>query len=409
MALFHSILTATDTVQQSGSKAPLILAGVLGALLLIAFCIGLKKGARRISWTGLVWLVAGVAFLLLHKYVSATLNTALASVAQFLPEASRQYAGTLALAVGAVVDTLVLYGVFTLIFRPREKRRKKKFDKYDDDDFDDEYDDEETMFRKDYDKPSIVGRLLGGLLCAVNVGMILAVTVGTALLLLNGTGLKTHWAGLFGNATVQKAIGYANQYALDLLLIGILVAFACKGNKKGFLETLRGLLMNLGIIAVLIYAFYLPFGATATGVAPVGVKGAVFRLVYRCEVAVASIGESAVSVAPIASKIVAGLLLAILFVAATLLINWLLKLAIKGVHKVGVLQAVNGSIASVIYLVVGAAVCVAIWMLFAVLAYYEIFNIANFFTDGATLSNAFLKACQGYIHPILDAFPATGA
>ena len=102
-------------------------------------------------------------------------------------------------------------------------------------------------------------------------------------------------------------------------------------------------------------------------------------------------------------------MLAILFVAATLLINWLLKLAIKGVNKVGVLQAVNGSIASVIYLVVGAAVCVAIWMLFAVLAYYEIFNIANFFTDGATLSNAFLKACQGYIHPILDAFPATGA
>ena len=397
MALYHSILTATN-----GTKPPLILAGVLGGLLLIAFCIGFKKGARRISWTGLVWLVAGAVFMLLNKY----LGTAFASNFTFVKADIRRYASTLVLAVGAVVGTLVLYGVCTLVFRPKTKRAKKMFDKYDeydeDDDFDDDFDDEELV-RKNKKTVSIAGRFLGGLLCMLNTGMILAVTVGTALLLLNGTGLKTHWAGLFGNAIIQKAIAYANRYALDLVLIGILVAFACKGKKKGFVETLRGLLTSWGMLGALVFAFYLPFKVTKTGIAPAGVQGTVFRLVYRCEVAVGTVGKMA-QFAPLLSKILAGVLLAIVFVTAMVLVNWLLKLAVKGIGKVGVLKGIDGSIACAIYLVVGAVICVAIWALLTVLAYYEIFNIATFFTDGASLSNAFLKTCQSYINPILDVF-----
>lgn len=410
MMPLHSILTAAGTAQ-GGSKGPMILAIVLGALLLIAFCIGLKKGARRVSWTGTVWLAAGVVFLLLHKYLGAKLNDLLSQKITFLHESVRPYLGSLVLALGAVVGTLILYGVFTLLFRPKIKWKRKKFDRYafeDNDDYydydDDEEDDEDgkRMVRKGYGTPSAVSRILGGLLCAVNIGMILAVTVGIALMLLSGTGLKTDWGGFFSHAIVQKAIGYANKYALDLLLIGILVAFACKGKKSGFVETLRTLLMNLGMIAVVVAAFYLPFAMTATGVAPKDFGGStVFGLVQRCEVAIVSMGGAVAAVAPIVSKIVAGLLLAILFVAALLFVNWLLKLAVKGISKVGLLRTVDGSIACVIYLVVGAAVCAVIWVLFAVLAYYEIFNIANYFTDAATLSNAFLKACQAYIDPML--------
>ncbi len=413
MMPLHSILTAAGTAQ-GGSKSPIILAIVLIALLLLAFCIGLKKGARRVSWTGTVWLAAGVIFLLLHKYLAAKLNESLSTVFTFLPATVRPYSGTLVLALGAVIGTLILYGVFTLLFRPKIKWKKKDSDRYtldadgveyDEDyyDYDDyeDYEDRKEMIRKGYGTPSFGGRLLGGLLCAVNIGMILAVAVGIALLLLNGTGLKTYWSGFFSNATVQKAIGYADKYALDLLLIGILVAFACKGKKNGFVETLRTLLMNLGMIAVVVAAFYLPFAMTASGVAPAGAGGTVFGLVQRCEIAIVSMGGTVASVAPIVSKIVAGLLLAILFVAAMLLVNWLLKLAVKGISKVGLLRTVDGSIACVIYLVVGAAVCAVIWVLFAVLAYYGIFNIANYFTDAATLSNAFLKACQAYIDPIL--------
>ncbi|MBQ8323196.1 MAG: hypothetical protein IJX91_04440 [Clostridia bacterium] len=419
MMPFHSLLTAAGTAQGGGSKAPLILAVVFGAILLIAFCIGLKKGARRVSWTGTVWLAAGLIFLLLQKYLGAKIGDALSTKVTFLGETVRPYLGTLVLALAAVIGTLILYGVFTLIFRPKIKWKKKNSDRYtldadgveyDEDyyDYDDyeDYEDRMEMVRKGYGTPSVGGRLLGGLFCAVNAGMLLAVAAGIALLLLNGTGLKTVWSGFFGNATVQNLVSLAGRYAFDLLLIGILVAFACKGRKNGFVETLRTLLVNLGSIALVVAGFYLPFKTTATGVAPAGAGGMIFRFVARCETAVVSMGDSVAQFAPIIAKIVAGFLLAIAFIAALLLINWLLKLAVKGISKVGFLRTVDGSVACVIYLVVGVAVCAVILALFAVLAYYGVFDISNFFAGETTLSNAAFEACRAYIDPMLKNFGA---
>lgn len=40
---------------------PLIVAIVGIVILLVAFCIGFKKGGRRVSWGGLIWIVAGAA------------------------------------------------------------------------------------------------------------------------------------------------------------------------------------------------------------------------------------------------------------------------------------------------------------------------------------------------------------
>ena len=71
MMPFSSILAA-ETAGTSNLEwlkyLPLIVAIVGGILLLVAFCIGFKKGARRVSWGGVIWLVSGVAFFLLQYY-----------------------------------------------------------------------------------------------------------------------------------------------------------------------------------------------------------------------------------------------------------------------------------------------------------------------------------------------------
>ncbi len=409
MTPLHTILNNTlSATAQSAQQYVLLIVGAFAVILLIAFLIGLKKGARRISWTGIVWLVASVAFVLAGKAFGEEIRKNTISFASRFAKDVQPHIGTLLLAMGAVVVVLLLYGIVSLFLRPSTKGKVKRIDPYsvsvDEMEYEEEYEEyqqKRQYWQSGYQGPNLAGRLLGGVLCVLNVGMVLAVVVAVATLFINATELKAYTNGLFENDSVKTLLSYAKQYAMDFLFIGILVAFACKGRKKGFLETLRSLLMGVGTIAVLFLAFYLPFKTTAEGVELEGVSTVVYNLVSRCEQAVASMGGRIGSFAPILSKIGAGILLAIVFVTVVLLINWALKTIIQSIMEVKTLRVIDGGVALIIYLIVGFIVCVAIWALLAVLAYYDVFAVDNLFAKGYTLSNAFFKVCQSYVNSIL--------
>jgi hypothetical protein len=85
MSVFAMLTSVGTGLEQYYPYLPLAVAVFCAVILLIAFCIGAKKGARRVSWGGFVWLFAAGAFIALDKVVFAEgnpLTSAFAGVAE---------------------------------------------------------------------------------------------------------------------------------------------------------------------------------------------------------------------------------------------------------------------------------------------------------------------------------------
>ena len=81
MLPLSSILTAAATGEVDLQQLlPTILIVVCGIVLLIAFFVGFAKGWRRVSWAGCVWLVACLAFFLLHGGIGEAFAQTLAPI-----------------------------------------------------------------------------------------------------------------------------------------------------------------------------------------------------------------------------------------------------------------------------------------------------------------------------------------
>lgn len=399
---------------------PTILAAVTGTLLLIAFFVGLKKGVRRVSWAGAVWLASALVFFALQAKLGDKIEGFLSPfVSKFVTAELVSHACSFILAIATVLVALLLNGLLSLIFRPRVAYKNKQSDAHtlDEDgvEYDEDYEDYDDY--EDYGSrrepvysgcqtPSVFGRILGSIMCMINMASILIVIYGVLIFALEATPLGSHQAlqplyeaKLFGVTVMPLASAYASRFAMDTFVMGILVAFACKGNKNGLLETIRVLIVNVGSIVAVILCFYLPFSKYA------GEGGNYFlhTLVDRCRVPVnALLGESAAAFVPVVSKIVSGFLLAVAVVVVVLLLNWLLKKLVDIVENVGFLRVIDGALSGVAYLIIGIVVVLAVWIVWYILARVGVFNVTELFSEGAVLSNGIFKACEVYVEPFLQ-------
>ena len=384
---------------------PFVVAGVVAVAVVIAFFVGVSKGFRRVSWKGLVWLAAGAGYFLIMKYEVG--KTVLDKLGAFAP---------IGCALACVLAALVLYGVFSLLFRPRLVQVAKEGDRYtrgengieyDDegDDYDDyaDYQSDEITMRKGYRKPTVLGRFFGGIFCMLNAATIAIAVVSMLLLIVDCTKLKELMPALYeiklGEINVMSfAMGYVSTYALDFVFMGIVIAVALAGRQKGLLESLRFILVKvLGTVAVLA-CFYLPFSKFAAA------DGGVYLLIKileRCTAFITSIGLSG-TIAAIVAKLVAGLLTCAFVVILLVVLNWLMKKLIWFVEGVGFLRTVDGALACVAYVLVGALVAISVWAVLYVLNYYGIFLASEMFTDGATLTESLFVLFEQYLAPILD-------
>lgn len=417
---------------------PIALAVICGVILLVAFCVGCKKGARRVSWTGLFWLIAAVLFCLLQgvlvEKIAPFMETLASKITALLPmegealtkmeNAASAFLPAFTVALGVVLIALIVYGVFALFFRPKIKYVRKNSDvyvmdengfEYDEDyeDYDDyeEYTSRRAPVRIGCGTPSFFGRVMGGLLCLINAAMITATVVILGLFLLNATTLKDGaLAGLFTYKVadveiVPLIVAFAQKYAMDVFLIGILVAFACKGRKNGFMESLRKLLVNIGSIVAVALCFWLPFSKLAVQNAEG--TNLLASLVGRCGSAMTTVlGEKLGQFGPTVGKILAGILLAVVVILFFVLLNWIMKKLVAVVEKYGFTRSVDGALAGLIYLVFGIIVCVLVWVVWYVLARYGIFNVEELFTSEATLSKGLFDVCDASLSPLLDKMEA---
>jgi hypothetical protein len=414
------MLTSVGTgIEQYYPYLPLAVAIFCAVILLTAFCIGLKKGARRVSWSGFVWMFAAGAFIVLDKvaFVEGNpLSAAFAGIASLLVSTQKQavvvaeFLGAFALAAICCLVALILYGVCSLLFRPTIKRVKKNADiytideegiEYDEEyyDYDDyeEYESRTTIRRKGYGTPSFGGRILGGVICMVNAAMVLAVIVFVALFAIDATSLKeTAIGAIYQVPLVHTLVDYAGTYALDVAFIGIIISYACKGQQKGLIETVRAVISSLGGLAGAIFSFYLPFS-------PLAQDGFIGEYVNRCiDAGNALFGSTLPDIAPIIGQILAGLILCIFIFILLKIIDKLLKKLSHAVYANGVLRVIDGSIACLIYFVVGVVEVTLIWAAWYVLSFYGIFQAELLFTADSSLSSGMFATLDALLFPLLS-------
>ena len=400
---------------------PLIVLAVFGIVALIAFLIGLKKGFRRVSWTGATWLFSGIAFFFIWRKWGGVLGAKLNTIFSRFPlrEGAISFVSAFAFAAACILVMLIFSGIFSLIFRPHVRWRKKRSDRYSLDydgvEYDEEYEDyddyeqyetRKEQVKKGYGTPSFFGRILGALCCTVNVLMILSVAFGIFMLMLGETAYKNGalsvlFAYRLGNLNVSAwAYGFAQKYAFDFLLLGILVLIAYVGRKNGFMSTIRILVVKVGGVVGVLACFYIPFSAMAGSPADGGIR--LFHvLVNRCANGMTTLFGVA-TVGAIVGKIVAGLVLLAFLIVVLLIVNFLLKKLVKVINGVGFFRVIDGSLSAVAYLLVGVLVCVVLWAGFFLLSYYGIFEFDVMFAKGSVLSSSLLDACEAYLKPLLE-------
>ncbi len=379
---------------------PYVVAGVVALALVIALCIGIAKGFRRVSWSGLVWLAAFIGFILLEKYGVA--DSLLAPLGAF---------ATLALAAGCLLISLVLYAVLALLFRPKRVKVAKTGDRvlrdgngfeyeteaveYDDYD---EYEFDERLYKK-YKKPSFFGRLFGGIFCLINAAAVSATVIAVALLIVHGTQIGAATPALyemkvFGFAFVPVVLPYVVDYALDFLFMGIALAIALKGRRQGFFESLRVLLVKVGALAAIVLCFYLPFSAY---VAEDNLLG---KALFKCTQFVEYFGLSGM-LAPIVAKLVTGVLFSIFVVVAFILVNWLFKKLVRAVDGVGVLRTLDSTLACLVYFAIGLIVAALVVALGYVLNHYGVFFIEAVTSGKSLISQNLFALFDIYVEPFL--------
>ena len=247
MISLHSILAVGDTMKQ----IPKIFAIVAGVLIAIAFTIGFLKGFRKVSWNGLIWATAGSIFLLISRSINPT------------GSATQKFIVAMAIALLCIGAALALYGVLAYYLRP--KVRWIKDDVNGDTtlaeyglEFEPEYldyDGEHEMqpygkriHRTGFTPPCFAFRLLGGIVCAINVAVVLWAIASVLLLFINATSLAEKNLGLMlQGKTVQKFLEFAQLACLEMLAIGLVISIARKGYSNSLVNSLRVILVSLGV------------------------------------------------------------------------------------------------------------------------------------------------------------------
>ncbi len=395
----HSILAIQDTVSLLGP----IGAAFCAVVLLIAFSGGFAKGFRRVRWGGLIWCTASLVFILLNTF------TPVGALAQGFGAF-----GMLGCALGCALAVLALYGVLALFVRPRMRWIKDKINgddslaeyglefepEYVDYDGENDYEPYGKILQKTgCQPPSVFGRLLGGLTCAVNAAMALFGVMSFVLIMIGTTKLaEGNFGAILTVPLLKSFFDVVINYALDILTLGLALCIAIKGYQKGFFESLRTLIVKVGGLAAVALCFYLPFSPYAT--ATDGVFYLVAQLVERSSNAFGSLG----ALAPIIGKVFAGLILAIFAIVAFVLLNVFLTRCGGWIERIRLTRTVDGCLSVVLYAIIGAAVCIGIWFVFGALDCLDIVLFRQAIGEKATLSKALLAYTSSVMEGVLAPF-----
>ena len=395
MISLHSVLSLVDVI----STASLT---VVAVILLIAFSIGFVKGFRKVSWTGLRWATAALLFIGLCKKVPLTGSSV-----------TRNMVVALLVGVVCVALTMVLYALLACALRPRIRWVKDDVNgdtslaeyglefepEYLDYDGEDDIAPYGKKIKKTgYNPPSLFGRLLGGGACMLNVGLWLFL-IGAAFMLLVGYTSFNMWdiKYILDKPFFEKYLHWAKLYAFDVLAIGIMVLFAQKGYESGLIESLRALFIWALAIVGIVLAFYLPFSKFAQ--AETGAFATYAAFVNRCVVAFKGIGGA---FGGILGKAFAGAIGASVVGMLVFIINVLFTKICNVVTKQGCTRTLDGVCGAAVYILIGAALCLAFWLVFGGFLYLSVIDVTELVAETEYLSFNMFEFAKGIVEKVLS-------
>jgi hypothetical protein len=393
MISLHSMMAVGNTMQ----KLPQILLIVAGCLMGIAFVIGFLKGFRKVGWNGLIWATAGSVFIVASRSINSTGTV------------TKKFVLAMLIALACIAGVLALYGLLSYYLRPKIKWVKDNVNgdtslaayglefepEYVNYDGEDDWQPYGKRIKKTgFTPPCFAFRLLGGLACAINVGVILWAIGSVVLLGISATSLADKNVGLILTAKyMDKFLALAQKTVLDVLCIGLIITIAKKGYSAGLMNSVRAILVSLGTLALIGLCFYLPFSPFATRDA--GIWHFLVSLTNRC---INMMHQWVPKFSKPLGKIVAGAVMSIGAGILMFLINLALKKWCKFVSTTASTRMVDSILACVLYMIIGALVCVAIWFALSALDYFGILHISEALTDkGAHLSNGLYKFTNRFL------------
>ena len=356
------------------------------AVLAMAFVMGFFKGFRRVSWSGLIWFTASVLFIAISKI-------ALPAPALGITEAIT----ALVVAVACVIAVMGVYACLAGLVRP--KIRWVKDDVNGDTslaeyglEFEPEYadydgEDDWKPYGKRLQKtgflpPSFFARLLGGITGMVNAAMMVFSITALLIFGLEIAGIHSETLNsILTHESMKPLIDFTNSYILDVIVIGAIFLLAKRGINKGFAHscTSTGLwIVGLGLCGV---CMWLPFSVFAKAESGVFLHFAEF--VNRCLVAGVSISAP---FGAILGKLLAGFILVAIAIAVLALLHFGMKKLCKVIESNQTMKVMDECFSALVYAVIGAVICIAVFAALACLEYFGIFQISGVFGENAVLS-----------------------
>ena len=414
MLPIHSVLASGNPILDF---LPYIFFGISGLALVVGFIHGYKKGFRLVSWNGLVWILAAMAFFLLVKVFGE--NNPFAKPFQSLGTATAVFFGELLLAGLCILFALVAYAVCKTLFPQRmvrvltdEERQLYAMYGIELDDLSADFDDYMqyapiAQIEPEYRPapPTTFGRILGGFFSMMNVFAFVIAIVSGILLVIDCTPLKNVATSLYevklgSLAVMETSLRLIAKFGLDFLFIGLTVSVSFKGKDRGLLESFRYVLVRWVGFAAIFVAIYLPFSPYATYE-----NGLVGKVTMKCiSMMPAKLGGR---LGTLAGQCCAILVFLAVVIIARVLVNMLLKLLVRAVRRTNVLHKVDSSVSCIAYIAVGMIVGTLIWAGLYVVDYYNLFSVGQLFSEDATLSRGFFDAMQTHVKPILDGLMGT--
>lgn len=389
MIPLNTILSATE----SASKLPEVAVGFGALILLLAFFIGFAKGFKWVNWDWFTCLFGFASYVLVDGLLKKN-NLKLGFPT--IKDISGDTIDTFVIAFGCLAISLVMFGICSALFRPKEVwvrkdrflfKRDQKAGRGDGN--------PKRLVYKNYAPPKFIGRLLGGVICMANVGVILALMGSFILFFISATSASGLKIGLVLQTEMGKlALGYAKRYALDFITLCIPFFLACYGFKCGFVKSLRTVFVNAGAILTFGISFWLPF-SPLVGKGRLNILG---KLISRCTAILNNIPEK---LKPFVAKLIAAIFLLVIFFFIFLWIIHLLKKYEEMLEKVKCMQVIDSMVSCILYFIIGIGVCIALWSILYTFDLYQIFKISEVLGEDSMLAKGLFEFAKLFIDSLL--------
>ncbi len=384
------MLLAVSTAKQVALLGFIVVALAFAAV----FIAGAYKGFMQVNKAAIVWSIAGVAFIVLYKYLPNAFANKLAKTA--LKGYSQLLWGILLL-TAVVVAVLLVWVVLGWIFSTVEKEKKEVsvvsansegFEYQLDEVVDGYYMRKKTDYEiKRETSPGIISRIFGGFTAAANLAAVLGIVALFGLFVIETLQIKGGIESLVGAQLTKSMKRYILPYVVDFLMVIFIVFLASRGFRTGTIGLTRVLFLKFGIVFALFIGFAAPFFGVVSRI------GLISKLINR---SAHVYNKIPILPAALMGKLTAGAVFATAGIALVLVINVLLKTLIESLEETTILRVADGVCATLIYILIGIAICGIVWSGLYLLDASKIFGVESRLKEN-TLAMEFLKGAENTV------------